>query len=223
MQIKAGDVNRPRRFEIRQVVAEHLAELFDAPVVDQILDAGALAVAAVTVVAEQLDDRLSGLDASFLALEKSGAHMHVGSVLVFDGTAPSYGEFVAQLERRLELVPRYRQKLAFPPLQAGQPVWVDDPHFNLRYHLRHTGLPAPAGRAGEWPALVHRRTGAGAAGRRPGEPARDRSGAGRSYEGPGQTLANGFWNSMSCAARTSSAMPRSRSTVVSKPFLRIFS
>jgi len=90
-------------------------------------------------------DRLSGLDASFLSLERSGAHMHVGSVLVFEGQAPPYDEFVAKLEQRLHLVPRYRQKLAFPPLVQGRPVWIDDPHFNARYHVRHTALPAPAG------------------------------------------------------------------------------
>jgi WS/DGAT/MGAT family acyltransferase len=89
-------------------------------------------------------DRLSGLDASFLALEKGGAHMHVGSVLVFDGDAPEYGDLIAKIESRLHLVPRYRQKLAFAPLAQARPVWVDDPHFNLRYHVRHTALPAPA-------------------------------------------------------------------------------
>jgi WS/DGAT/MGAT family acyltransferase len=89
-------------------------------------------------------DRLSGLDASFLALEKGGAHMHVGSVLIFDGPAPSYDDFVAQLVGRLHLVPRYRQRLAYPPLAQARPVWVDDPHFNPGYHVRHTALPAPA-------------------------------------------------------------------------------
>jgi diacylglycerol O-acyltransferase len=90
-------------------------------------------------------DRLSGLDASFLALERHGAHMHVGSVLVFEGGAPPYGEFVARLEQRLHLVPRYRQKLAWPPLAQSRPVWIDDPHFNPHYHVRHTALPTPAG------------------------------------------------------------------------------
>jgi diacylglycerol O-acyltransferase / wax synthase len=90
-------------------------------------------------------DRLSGLDASFLAFEDAGAHMHVGSVMLFEGPAPAYVDVLAAIESRLHLVPRYRQKLAFPPLGAGRPVWVDDPHFNPRYHLRHTGLPAPAG------------------------------------------------------------------------------
>jgi diacylglycerol O-acyltransferase / wax synthase len=90
-------------------------------------------------------DRLSGLDASFLALEERGAHMHVGSVLVFDGASPPYEDFLAHVERRLTLVPRYRQKLAFPSLVQSRPVWVDDPHFNAGYHVRHTALPEPAG------------------------------------------------------------------------------
>ena len=49
------------------------------------------------------------------------------------------------IEGRLHQVPRYRQKLAFPPLAQARPVWVDDPHFNVGYHVRHTALPAPAG------------------------------------------------------------------------------
>ena len=89
-------------------------------------------------------DRLTGLDASFLALEDTGAHMHVGSCMLFEGRAPDYGEFVSQLESRMHLVPRYRQKLAFPPLTQARPVWVDDPHFNPGYHVRHTALPEPA-------------------------------------------------------------------------------
>ena len=89
-------------------------------------------------------DRLTGLDASFLALEDAGAHMHVGSCLLFEGEAPGYVEFVEQLDSRLHLVPRYRQKLAFPPLTQARPVWIDDPHFNPGYHVRHTALPEPA-------------------------------------------------------------------------------
>jgi WS/DGAT/MGAT family acyltransferase len=90
-------------------------------------------------------DRLSGLDSSFLHLERNGAHMHVGSVLVFEGAAPGYVELVAALERRLHMVPRYRQKLASTPLGQGRPVWIDDPHFNARYHVRHAALPEPGG------------------------------------------------------------------------------
>jgi WS/DGAT/MGAT family acyltransferase len=91
--------------------------------------------------------RLTGLDASFLAFEKHGAHMHVGSVLVFEGPAPDYDAFKERIGHGLHLVPRYRQKLAFPPLGLARPVWVDDPHFNLGYHVRHSALPSPAGDA----------------------------------------------------------------------------
>ncbi|HEY2632276.1 MAG TPA: wax ester/triacylglycerol synthase family O-acyltransferase, partial [Solirubrobacteraceae bacterium] len=57
--------------------------------------------------------------------------------------APTYEEFVDHILSRLHLVPRYRQKLAFVPFDQGRPVWADDPHFNPRYHIRHTGLPRP--------------------------------------------------------------------------------
>jgi WS/DGAT/MGAT family acyltransferase len=90
-------------------------------------------------------DRLSPLDASFLHFEDAGAHMHVGSVALFEGRAPDPGRLIAHIESRLHLVPRYRQKLAFPPLAQARPVWIDDPHFNPGYHVRHTALPAPAG------------------------------------------------------------------------------
>src|SRR5688500_108015 len=69
--------------------------------------------------------------------------MHVGSCLIFEGEAPGYDEFVEHIERRLPLVPRYRQRLAEVPFQQGRPVWVDDPHFNITYHVRHSGLPRP--------------------------------------------------------------------------------
>ena len=89
-------------------------------------------------------DRLTGLDSAFLHLEDHGsAHMHVASVMVFEGKAPPYEEFVEHILSRLHLVPRYRQRLAFVPFGQGRPVWTDDPHFNPRYHIRHTGLPRP--------------------------------------------------------------------------------
>jgi WS/DGAT/MGAT family acyltransferase len=89
--------------------------------------------------------RISAVDASFLHLEKAGARLHIASVTVFDGPAPSWDELREHVERRLHLVPRFRQRLAEVPMDQGRPVWVDDPHFNLRYHLRHAGLPAPGG------------------------------------------------------------------------------
>src|SRR3954464_919285 len=89
-------------------------------------------------------DRLTALDASFLHLEESGhTHMHVAGVYVFDGPAPEYDDFVEHLAGRLDLVPRYRQRLATVPYGQGRPRWVDDPHFSVRYHVRHTALPAP--------------------------------------------------------------------------------
>jgi WS/DGAT/MGAT family acyltransferase len=64
-------------------------------------------------------------------------------VTIFDGPTPPYDELREHIEARLHLVPRFRQRLAHVPLDQGRPVWIDDPHFNLRYHLRHAGLPAP--------------------------------------------------------------------------------
>ena len=88
-------------------------------------------------------ERLTGLDASFLHLERSGAHMHVASTSIFEGPGPSHEEFRDHIASRLHLVPRFRQKLRFVPLDQGRPVWVDDPHLNLDYHVRQTALPAP--------------------------------------------------------------------------------
>src|SRR3712207_4994973 len=88
-------------------------------------------------------DRLSAVDASFLVQEGPTTHMHVGAVTIFEGPPPSYEDFCNHLRSRLHLVPRYRQKLAFPPVEPGRPLWVDDPQLNLEYHARHTALPAP--------------------------------------------------------------------------------
>jgi WS/DGAT/MGAT family acyltransferase len=88
-------------------------------------------------------DRLTGLDASFLHLEDASSHMHVAGVMLFEGPPPPYDDLLDVFERRLPLVPRYRQRLAFVPLGQGRPKWVDDPHLNLRYHVRSTALPSP--------------------------------------------------------------------------------
>jgi WS/DGAT/MGAT family acyltransferase len=90
-----------------------------------------------------VSDRLSGLDDSFLRLEREGAHMHVASTLLFEGPTPDYEEFRDHVESRLDLVPRFRQKLRFIPYGLGRPVWEDDPHLNLEYHVRQTALPPP--------------------------------------------------------------------------------
>src|SRR3954470_317030 len=90
-------------------------------------------------------DRLSPLDASFLHFEDDASHMHVACALIFDGEAPAYDDLLRHVDERLHLVPRYRQRLAQVPLGQGRPRWVDDPHFSVRYHVRHTALPSPGG------------------------------------------------------------------------------
>jgi WS/DGAT/MGAT family acyltransferase len=89
------------------------------------------------------EDRLTGLDSSFLHLERGGAHMHVASTAIFEGPAPSHQEFRDHIASRLHLVPRFRQKLRFVPFSQGRPVWVDDPHLNLDYHVRQSALAPP--------------------------------------------------------------------------------
>ena len=92
-------------------------------------------------------DRLSPLDASFLHIEDDVSHMHIASVAIFEGPQPPFVDIVAMVEAKLTLVPRYRQVVKFVPFDLGRPVWADDPHFNIEYHLRHTALPAPGGEA----------------------------------------------------------------------------
>ena len=89
-------------------------------------------------------DRLSAIDASFLHQEKQSSHMHVGALAIFDGPPPARDEFCAHLDARL------RPRAALPPearrsrrFEMGRPFWVDDPSFNLDYHVRHTALPKP--------------------------------------------------------------------------------
>ncbi len=90
-------------------------------------------------------DRLTAVDASFLSNETSSSHMHVGAILIFEGPPPLYVDLVEHVRGRLRMVPRFRQRLAVPPLEAGRPLWIDDVNFNLTYHIRHTGLPEPGG------------------------------------------------------------------------------
>lgn len=89
-------------------------------------------------------ERLSALDTEFLHLEDGVAHMHIAGMSVFGGTAPSEEEIQALLASKLHRIPRYRQRVRSVPLEMGRPVWVDDPHFNLAYHVRSTALVAPA-------------------------------------------------------------------------------
>ncbi|KAB2345525.1 WS/DGAT/MGAT family O-acyltransferase [Actinomadura rudentiformis] len=86
---------------------------------------------------------MSGLDASFYLLEDENTPLHVASVIVFEGPVPSYGDLIRAIVAKLPLVPRYRQRVRSVPLHLGRPVWTDDPHFQVLYHVRHTALPAP--------------------------------------------------------------------------------
>ena len=88
-------------------------------------------------------ERLSALDAEFLHLEDGIVHMHIAGSCVFDDPAPPFDELEALVASKLHLIPRYRQRVRTVPFELGRPVWVDDPDFDLGYHLRHTALPAP--------------------------------------------------------------------------------
>jgi len=92
-------------------------------------------------------DRLSPLDAIFVDAEDQDPHtsMAIASISVFEGPAPSHEDFLADVAGRLPLLPRYRQKLRTVPFRLGRPVWVDDPNFDLGYHIQRTALPAPGG------------------------------------------------------------------------------
>ncbi|RLB43006.1 MAG: wax ester/triacylglycerol synthase family O-acyltransferase, partial [Deltaproteobacteria bacterium] len=91
---------------------------------------------------------LSGLDSSFLYLEDAHQPMHVGSVLVFEGTL-HFESFRETTASRVHLVPRLKQRLAMVPFGIGKPYWVEDPAFNLDMHLQHVALPSP----GSWKEL----------------------------------------------------------------------
>ena len=90
-------------------------------------------------------ERLKPMDAQFVDAEDEDRHASfaIASIAVFEGPAPSYQEFYAAVEGRLPLVPLYRRKLRTVPLRLGPPVWVEDPNFDLHYHIRQTALPAP--------------------------------------------------------------------------------
>ena len=90
-------------------------------------------------------DRMSTLDAEFLHLEDTASHMHIAGVCTFAGEPPTLAELRDLIGSKLHLIPRYRQRVQPVPLELGRPVWVDDPHFHLDYHVRHTALPRPGG------------------------------------------------------------------------------
>ena len=88
-------------------------------------------------------ERLNALDAEFLHFEDGIVHMHIAGACVFDDPPPPFEDLERLVASKLHLIPRYRQRVRSVPFELGRPVWVDDPHFDLGYHLRHTALPAP--------------------------------------------------------------------------------
>ena len=92
-----------------------------------------------------MPDRLSSVDASFLYLEESTTPMHVGSVMVFQPPRDGfdYDQLVQLVKQRIAFVPRYRQRIRQVPGRLANPVWVDDEHFDVAYHVRRSALPRP--------------------------------------------------------------------------------
>jgi diacylglycerol O-acyltransferase / wax synthase len=107
--------------------------------------------------------RLTGLDATFLYLETPNAHMHVAGVYVYDPKdapeAVTFARLKVEVERRLDLLPPYRRRLVEVPFQLHHPLWIEDPDFDLDYHLRRIAVPAPGGREelAELAADIHSR------------------------------------------------------------------
>jgi diacylglycerol O-acyltransferase len=96
-------------------------------------------------------ERLGPQDASFIYLEKPSVHQHVGGVAILDpSTRPdgmlSYADLLQIMGSRIHLAPRFRQKVVLPPFALARPVWVDDPNFDLTFHVRRAALPRPRGR-----------------------------------------------------------------------------
>ena len=92
--------------------------------------------------------QLSGLDASFLILETPTTHMHVGGVLLFEGRRGrsfDFDHYRSVIASRLHVARVFRQRLVRVPFDIGRPYWIEDPDFDLDFHLHHMALPRPGG------------------------------------------------------------------------------
>lgn len=91
--------------------------------------------------------RMTPLARAFLDLEDAepAASLAIGWLSIFEGPTPPFEDFVSLIEGRLHLIPRYRQKLRSVPLDLAAPAWVEDPDFDVRWHIRNTALPSPGG------------------------------------------------------------------------------
>jgi diacylglycerol O-acyltransferase / wax synthase len=99
--------------------------------------------------------RLSGSDMSNLFAERGPIHVNVGATIIVEGAAPTYDQLIRHVEKRLMLVPRFRQRIVRIPLGIENPVWGDDPQFDSRRHVRHVSVPRP-GRLDQLRDLVGR-------------------------------------------------------------------
>ncbi|MEL6542117.1 MAG: wax ester/triacylglycerol synthase family O-acyltransferase [Pseudomonadota bacterium] len=98
--------------------------------------------------------QLQGMDSSFVAMESPNSPMHIGSVLIYNPeTAPGgfvrFKDILAFFESRMQLSKTMRQRLVRVPFDLDYPYWVEDPDFDLEYHVRHVALPKP----GDWRQL----------------------------------------------------------------------
>src|SRR5512146_3049574 len=94
-------------------------------------------------MARELNHRLTSTDAAFLYVEKPSEAMSIGGCLVYDGHIPA-AEVFRVMSQRMHELPRYRQRVVFPPFGVAHPTWEDDPEFDLVNHIEETTLPAPA-------------------------------------------------------------------------------
>ncbi len=99
-------------------------------------------------------EQLTGLDASFLYFERPRMPMHVGGLYIYDqSTAPGgsvrFKDILSFIEQRVHMARSFRQRAVSVPLNLDHPYWVEDPEFNIEYHVRHMALPQP----GDWRQL----------------------------------------------------------------------
>jgi diacylglycerol O-acyltransferase len=103
-----------------------------------------------------VNDRLSASDMSSLLAERGPIHVHVGATIVAEGAPPEFGDLLEHVESRLGLIPRFRQRITSPgPIALSNPIWADDPRFDIQRHVRRVALPQPGG-PGELRELIGR-------------------------------------------------------------------
>src|SRR5918994_3332722 len=102
-----------------------------------------------------MENRLSASDLSNLFAERGQVHVTVGGTIIVEGVSPAYEELVAHVEDRLNWIPRFRQRVVKVPLGFENPIWGDDPKFDVRRHVRNVAIPRP-GRLDQLRDLVGR-------------------------------------------------------------------